>query len=211
MEVSSGRAALLLVVVVVQAMALEVPTSLDLGLPPPALVQSGTVLPMTIAAPSAIDVCFAGRAYRRLGDTYLDDAGNSWKPLRVTTTAYVPVAEQCDGDPERTATGTAAQITYGVAADPRALPYGSLLRIPGYGDVKVDDTGSRMVRSWQRSGDVLLDLRIPLRRADGVWRDAATCNRIAMKHGIQRDRIVLVRVPDATVAALEQDSNSRGQ
>jgi 3D (Asp-Asp-Asp) domain-containing protein len=158
--------------------------------------------PSSAPTPEGVEVCFAGRAYRQVGDLYVDDDGVAWKALRVTTTAYVPVAEQCDSDPEHTATGTLAQTTYGVAADPRALPYGTQLRIPGYGDVTVDDTGSRMVRSWRKKGLVHLDLRIPLRRGNGVWRDVDACNRIARKHGIQNNQMILVRVGDNTVAAV---------
>ncbi len=136
---------------------------------------------------------FDGLPYRVVDDTYVDQDGTWWRPLVVTTTAYAPTTEQCDDDPESTATGSNAFRNYGVAADPRAIPYGTVLRIPGYGDAVVDDTGSGMRRSWAK-GIIHLDLRIPLRRYDGAWRSEEEATHIAMSHGVRRNRIVLMKV-----------------
>ena len=50
---------------------------------------------------------------------------------------------------------------YGIAADPRILPYGTLVRVPGYRSgaiFAVDDTGGAMRGSWKK-GIVQVDLR----------------------------------------------------
>ncbi len=149
--------------------------------------------------PGASVVAWGGEAYRRIGDRYWAEDGSCWMAVKVTTTCYVPVEEQCDATPDRTATNTPAYTTYGIAADPKAIPYGTRLRIPGYGEYKVDDTGSAMKRSWRKQV-VHLDLRIPFQRFDGEWRSADSCNRIARKHGVQPDRIILIEVPEPMVA-----------
>jgi 3D (Asp-Asp-Asp) domain-containing protein len=137
---------------------------------------------------------FDGRLYGVVGGIYFDGEGKAWQPIVVTTTAYVPCTEQCDDDPDITATGTNAFRTYGIAADPSAIAYGTVLRVPEYGDAKVDDTGGAMRQDWKK-GIVHLDLRIPLRRHDGVWRSEGACNRVALQHGVQKNRIVLRGVP----------------
>ncbi|MBA3685127.1 MAG: 3D domain-containing protein [Planctomycetes bacterium] len=145
------------------------------------------------AEPEPETTRFDGVAYRVVDDAFVDQEGAWWRPLVVTTTAYSPTVEECDDDPDCTATGTNAYTRYGVAADPKALPYGTILRIPGYGDAPVDDTGSAMRKSWSR-GIVHIDLRIPLRRYDGAWRSEDEANRIALAHGVRRNRIVLMKV-----------------
>jgi 3D (Asp-Asp-Asp) domain-containing protein len=147
-------------------------------------------------------IVFDGRLYALVGDCYVDEDGGAWEPLVVTTTAYVPTREQCDEDPDVTATGTDAYHTHGVAADPHAIPYGTLLRIPRYGDAVVDDTGSAMRRDWSERGEIHLDLRIPFRRCDGSDRSDAECERVARAHGVQGNRIVLKRRPDQDLAEI---------
>jgi 3D (Asp-Asp-Asp) domain-containing protein len=173
---------------------------------PAAIEEASTLLPAEELPderhPGAFAVAWGGEAYRRIGDRYWADDGTCWQAIRVTTTCYVPVREQCNDDPEHTAIGAPAFTTYGIAADPSALPYGTVMRIPGYGEFKVDDTGKAMRKDWQR-GIVHLDLRIPFQRFDGTWRNADVCNRIARKHGVQEDRIVLVQVPEPVFASVE--------
>ncbi len=163
-----------------------------------------TVVPISavtpVAAPAPASAMFAGQSYQVVDEYYVDDQGTYWKPLVVTTTAYSPTTEQCDDTPGETATGTDARRVYGVAADPRAVPYGTVLRIPGYGDAPVDDTGGDMRRNWKR-GIVHLDLRIPLRRYDGQWRSEDEATRVALEHGVRRDRIVLMKVTMPVTAA----------
>ena len=150
--------------------------------------------PSAIPPPTQATTFFAGQTYQVVDEYYVDDQGTYWKPLVVTTTAYAPTEEQCDDTPGETATGSDARRVYGIAADPRALPYGTVLRVPGYGDAPVDDTGGAMRQDWARRGIVHLDLRIPLRRYDGQWRSEDEATRVAMEHGVRRDRIVLMKV-----------------
>jgi 3D (Asp-Asp-Asp) domain-containing protein len=156
--------------------------------------------PPAQALPAQETTIFAGQTYQVVGDFYVDADGTYWRPLVVTTTAYSPTESQCDDTPGETATGSDARREYGIAADPRAVPYGTILRIPGYGDHPVDDTGGGMRRSWER-GIVHLDLRIPLRRYDGHWRSEDEATSVAMQHGVRRDRIVLMKVPMPVTAA----------
>ena len=172
--------------------------------PTPAPVEATptTAAPLAqLPAPTPATITFSGEVYEVVGDYYLDREGNYWEPLVVTTTAYAPTESECDDTPGITATGTDAHRKYGIAADPRAVPYGTILRVPGYGDAPVDDTGGAMRQDWVRHGIVHLDLRIPLRRYDGQWRSEDEATRIAMEHGVRRDRIVLMKIPMPVTAA----------
>ena len=81
------------------------------------------------------------------------------KPIRMKVTAYYPGKECCgkfaDG---KTATGRDAWETFGVAADPKLLPYGTKLKIPGIGIRVVDDTGGAMRKS-AKQGVYHIDVR----------------------------------------------------
>ena len=59
----------------------------------------------------------------------------------MTVTAYRPVSEGIEGG-RWTATSRDGQAAHGVAVDPRIIPLGSHLWIPGYGHAVADDTGS---------------------------------------------------------------------
>ena len=133
---------------------------------------------------------FDRRPYASRGDRLIDARGRAWRPMPAVVTAYTPRREECDDDPGVTATGTDAFRRPGIAADPRALPYRSVVRVPGYGEAAVDDTGGDMRRAWDR-GVLQLDVRIPRRAPDGRWRSEAECVRIALAHG-RRDETVLV-------------------
>lgn len=90
--------------------------------------------------------------------------------IRCRVTAYTPYdpEDQKHGWTGVTSTGLdCSEVPHGVAADPRALPYGTLVRIPGYTPSSrvsadawwpVDDTGGRMRGSW-RQGVVHIDVR----------------------------------------------------
>lgn len=71
-------------------------------------------------------------------------------------TAYCPCESCCgkwaDG---LTSRGRNAWRTRGVAVDPKVIPYGSTVSIPGYGDFIADDTGGAM----RKPGQVKIDLR----------------------------------------------------
>jgi 3D (Asp-Asp-Asp) domain-containing protein len=133
---------------------------------------------------------FDRRPYVSRGDRLVDVRGRVWRSRAAVVTAYTPRREECDDDPGVTATGTDAFRLPGIAADPRAIPYRSVVRVPGYGEARVDDTGGDMRRAWDR-GVLHLDVRIPRRAPDGRWRSEAECVRIALEHG-RRHVTVLV-------------------
>ncbi len=85
----------------------------------------------------------------------------------VKVTAYCPGSCCCSPSADgTTSTGRKTdQHPYGIAADPRLLPYGTMIQVPGYMDVsypdawwEVDDTGGAMRQSAEL-GVVHLDLR----------------------------------------------------
>ncbi len=84
--------------------------------------------------------------------TIVDETGNVHRYRKVLTgvcTAYTNSKK--DGGP-RTSTGKIAKVGM-VAVDPRVIPYGTELYVPGYGRCVAADTGGAL-----RSGRVLLDL-----------------------------------------------------
>ncbi len=101
-------------------------------------------------------------------------SAGEWVPMEVIATAYCG-CRICCGD--RAAGITAdntriSEVPYGVASDPRVLPYGSTVWIPpgcGYLDASrrsdeermfpVDDTGGLLRTSTRRTGIPHIDLR----------------------------------------------------
>jgi 3D (Asp-Asp-Asp) domain-containing protein len=79
--------------------------------------------------------------------------------VKALVTGYCP-CEKCCGRlaTGSTSTGRDASKHSGVAADPKAIPYGSVVKLPGVGLREVDDTGGAMRRSW-KNGIYHLDLR----------------------------------------------------
>lgn len=84
-----------------------------------------------------------------------------WKEIVATVTAYEPSRISCgpyaDG---KTSLGDNAWHLDGVAADPKAIPYRTVVWIPEVGLREVDDTGSAMRHSWSRSQTYHIDLRM---------------------------------------------------
>jgi len=78
---------------------------------------------------------------------------------RMKLTGYCP-CKKCCGDyaDGKTSIGRNAWKTYGVAADPELLPYGTKLDIPGIGIRIVDDTGGAM-RQSAKKGIYHIDVR----------------------------------------------------
>ncbi len=84
-------------------------------------------------------------------------------------TAYCPCSKCCGyATPGRTSTGTSAWKP-GIAADPRAVAYGTEIYVEGYGRRKVDDTGGAMRRSWRRKGLLHLDIRMTYHYSAVKW------------------------------------------
>jgi 3D (Asp-Asp-Asp) domain-containing protein len=79
--------------------------------------------------------------------------------LQVRTTAYAPfdnVSGMCnDGDPTHTSTGTYPDWGT-IAVDPKIIPYGTKLYIPGYGLAIAEDTGGAL----RNKSDVRIDLYV---------------------------------------------------
>lgn len=75
---------------------------------------------------------------------------NSGKPLNYSKTITGVITAYCDKG--RTSTGRKAQSGV-VAVDPKVIPYGTKLYIPGYGYAVAGDTGGAM-----KSGKVLIDI-----------------------------------------------------
>ena len=84
-----------------------------------------------------------------------------WKTVRARVTAYDPSRRSCgrfaDG---KTSIGQSAWRMDGVATDPRAIPYGNYVVVPGIGAREVDDTGRAMKRSWSRYRRFHIDVRM---------------------------------------------------
>lgn len=71
------------------------------------------------------------------------------RTIRAKLTAYSPLdnvdGQQAEGNPNRTSIGKQVG-KYIVAADPKKLPYGTKLEIPGIGICEVADTGGALRR-----------------------------------------------------------------
>lgn len=141
---------------------------------------------------------YGNLTYVERNDGLLERNGDLWRRIRVTTTAYTwkddgydPSTGAGDG---KTSIGVDAIRTYGFATCPRAIPTGSTLHVSGYGVFKVDDTGGALRQAWRRNREIIVDLRIPQLRYDGVWRSVNTIRRIALRHGRRRNRIILLKV-----------------
>lgn len=68
----------------------------------------------------------------------------------------------------RTSTGKDARIADGIAVDPRVLPYGSIVDIPGLGRRVADDTGGGMRQSARRQ-IAHIDVRLRTHAEARAW------------------------------------------
>ncbi len=99
--------------------------------------------------------------------------------IRCLVTAYTPsVAGGGAGTGLTSRQAKTEANPWGVAADPRALPYGCQVRIPGYTPTvrlgpdawwPVDDTGGRLRKDWVQGGVIHLDVRFIHRDAAMRW------------------------------------------
>lgn len=82
----------------------------------------------------------------------------AYRVITMQVTAYCP-CKKCCGKRARGLTSTGKNANQsGAAADPRLLPYGTILEIPGVGFRKVDDTGGKMRQDAER-GIYHIDIR----------------------------------------------------
>jgi 3D (Asp-Asp-Asp) domain-containing protein len=65
------------------------------------------------------------------------------RSFKALVTAYVPINTPMEGG-RWTCTMRDGWKTHGIAVDPRVVPLGSLLYVPGYGRALADDTGGRI-------------------------------------------------------------------
>jgi 3D (Asp-Asp-Asp) domain-containing protein len=79
--------------------------------------------------------------------------------VRCLVKAYCPCARCCDKMTGITSTRTNAWKP-GVAADPRAVAYGTRVFIEGYGETVVDDTGATLRRTWGRTKKIGFEVRM---------------------------------------------------
>jgi len=91
--------------------------------------------------------------------------------IMARVTAYCPCT-RCTPGTGRTSTRTSAWRP-GIAVAPLAIPYGSLIHVPGYDRAewaKADDTGGAMRKAW-RNGKILLDVRFDYHWQAVQWGD----------------------------------------
>ncbi len=82
------------------------------------------------------------------------------RTVKAVVTAYCPCRECCGTDARGvTSTGRNARRLSGCAVDPKWIPYGCRVHIPGVGWRTADDTGSAMRRSG-RQGIIHVDVRM---------------------------------------------------
>lgn len=90
------------------------------------------------------------------------DGYELWRSVDAKLTAYEPTSKSCgiyaNG---KTSIGQNAWNMDGVAVDPRVIPYGTKIWIPGVGFREADDTGSAMRQSWSHQRQVHIDIRMP--------------------------------------------------
>lgn len=88
------------------------------------------------------------------------EAAPKYREAWAVVTAYCPCTRCCGRDAAGTTSIGKSAWRPGIAADPRAIPYGTRVFVPGYGSFMVDDTGSAMRRSWRNDGKIHLDIRM---------------------------------------------------
>lgn len=92
-----------------------------------------------------------------------------WKTIKAKLTAYCPRRCCCGRFANgKTSTGRNAWRADGCGVAPRLIPYGTLLKIPGAGIRKADDTGPAMRRSSRR-GIYHIDIRMTSHWAARKW------------------------------------------
>jgi 3D (Asp-Asp-Asp) domain-containing protein len=142
-----------------------VPTQIMTVQAPPDVPEAVTPAQGTTVADTSAVSASAGEARRTTRKSKAPSAPPGyryWKTVRAKVTAYEPSARCCGEYANgRTSIGQSAWIMDGVAADPRAIPYGTYCVVPGVGGKTVDDTGGAMRDSWRAKGRYHIDVRMP--------------------------------------------------
>lgn len=101
-----------------------------------------------------------GSQAKKKGDRDVPPGYEYWKTINAKLTAYCPCRRCCGRFANgRTSTGRNAWRPNGCAVDPKLIPYGTLIKIPGAGIRRADDTGPAMRRS-SRKGIYHVDVRM---------------------------------------------------
>ena len=87
--------------------------------------------------------------------------GNFHRSFRVKATAYRPINTRMEGG-RWTATQRDGRHAHGIAVDPRLIPLGTHVWVPGYGHAVADDTGGRIKGHH-------IDLRVQENRQMQAW------------------------------------------
>jgi 3D (Asp-Asp-Asp) domain-containing protein len=111
---------------------------------------------------------------------HIEEPEANWWYVRATVTAYSPHDKIDSGHASTKDTKTSTMVDwrtspYGIAADPRAIPYNTHIYVPGYVEKlhpytshPVDDTGGRMRGAW-RKGVLHIDLRYKTEYSASLW------------------------------------------
>jgi 3D (Asp-Asp-Asp) domain-containing protein len=94
--------------------------------------------------------------------------GQRWVPVK--TTGYCPCTICCGAFSDgRTAINRdVTKFPYGIAVEPKLVPYRLMVDVPGYGVAMVDDTGGAMRRSATK-GVIHFDLRFTTHTQARQW------------------------------------------
>ena len=84
-------------------------------------------------------------------------------------TAYCPCPKCCEADSDGITSIGKSAFTKGIAAAPKALPYGTQVYVRGFGTYKVDDTGGAMRRAWRDHREIHIDLRMGSHQEAKNW------------------------------------------
>jgi 3D (Asp-Asp-Asp) domain-containing protein len=154
---------------------------LGLAAPTPPIIDHAVVEPPPPSerAPADLHTLFA--ELDRAPKSVAVAPARVWWRLRALTTGYSP-HDAGDGAYHATKgerwrwitadlTTDVRDTPYGVAVDPRAIPYGTGVIVPGYHrgkTVDADDTGGCLRQSWAR-GVLHLDLRYQTAASAAAW------------------------------------------
>ncbi len=149
------------------AQSLGTVTPAEVSYPDAAPVFSPTLLPGPVAQAAVASAATTTAAAAKASPA--PDGYKYWKTIHAKVTAYDPGPRSCGkwAAHGKTSTGESAWVMDGVAADPKAIPYGTYCDLPGIGFKMVDDTGGAMRHSWRSHGVYHLDLRVA-RYSDAV-------------------------------------------